>query len=45
MLHVIFEYVMKEQGMCIKFCFILTETALEVYEMLRKSLTNSSTAD
>jgi len=44
MLGVICEYVMKEQGMCIKFCFILTETGLEVYEMLRKSLTNNSTA-
>jgi len=29
MLGVICEYMMKEQGMCIKFCFILTETALE----------------
>jgi len=45
MLGVICEYLMKEQGMCIKFCFILTETVLEVYEMLTKTLTNSSTAD
>jgi hypothetical protein len=41
MLGVICEFMMREQGMCITFCFILTKTALETYIMLRKTLTNS----
>jgi hypothetical protein len=45
MLGVVCAFLMKEPGMCIKFCFILTETTLETYKILSTILTNSSAAD